>query len=248
MLQCSVTLTDTAMTPVIRISDEVFRKLQALSEPLVDTPNSVIERLLESATAAGPKGSTQPGAPAPRARQVTAAGGDSPGLFLAPASAENIAATISRGVRVSDIVGRLDAATAELLRRHVEGERFHCWAMTVSSRGTFDNMSVGDLVLFTPKGTGRFTYRATVAGKLESQTLGDLLWSVTPGKPWSLIYLLSDVRRVDIDKERLVAEFGYDRSFRVFGITRVQSERMRSALTRRGSLESVLRAATLAAA
>ena len=36
------------MMPVIRISDDVFRRLQNLATPLVDTPASVIERLLDS--------------------------------------------------------------------------------------------------------------------------------------------------------------------------------------------------------
>jgi hypothetical protein len=36
------------MMPVVRIPDEVFRRLQNLATPLVDTPASVIERLLDS--------------------------------------------------------------------------------------------------------------------------------------------------------------------------------------------------------
>jgi len=35
------------MMPVIRISDDLFRRLQKLATPLVDTPASVIERLLD---------------------------------------------------------------------------------------------------------------------------------------------------------------------------------------------------------
>ena len=35
------------MSPVIRISDSVFKKLQKLAEPFVDSPSSVIEKLLE---------------------------------------------------------------------------------------------------------------------------------------------------------------------------------------------------------
>jgi len=35
------------MTPVIRIPNDVFERLQALAIPLVDTPGSVIERLLD---------------------------------------------------------------------------------------------------------------------------------------------------------------------------------------------------------
>lgn len=36
------------MLPVIRISDSIFERLQALATPLVDTPATVIERLLDS--------------------------------------------------------------------------------------------------------------------------------------------------------------------------------------------------------
>jgi len=35
------------MTPVIRVPDDVFRRLQGVASPLVDTPASVIERLLD---------------------------------------------------------------------------------------------------------------------------------------------------------------------------------------------------------
>jgi hypothetical protein len=34
--------------PVIRVPDEVFRRLQRIATPLVDTPASVIEKLLDS--------------------------------------------------------------------------------------------------------------------------------------------------------------------------------------------------------
>jgi hypothetical protein len=74
-------------------------------------------------------------------------------------------------------------------------------------------MRQGDLVLCAPKATGRFTYRATVAGNLESRELTQLLWPVDPAHPWSLIYLLEDVQPISLSKERLVAEFAYDRLF-----------------------------------
>lgn len=35
------------MMPVIRVPDDVFRRLQRIATPLVDTPASVIERLLD---------------------------------------------------------------------------------------------------------------------------------------------------------------------------------------------------------
>ncbi len=234
------------MAPVIRISDEVFRKLQLLSEPLVDTPNSVIERLLADVPAATSGRTVTANTSALRAiRKPHEVGGTrSPGLFLAPASVENIRTTLSKAVPLSAVEKRIDAATLERLRAAIGTQRsFQCWAMSTSSRGTYDKMKVGDLVLFTPKGTGRFTYRAKVSGKIESQTLGDILWPITPNQPWSLIYLLEDVKQVDIRKDRLVAEFGYAHGFQVYGITRVTPERVASALSRRGSLENLLAAA-----
>ena len=51
--------------PTIRIDDEVFAGLKTLAEPLVDTPNSVIRRLLEASGTLKKK-------PAPPARLVPA--------------------------------------------------------------------------------------------------------------------------------------------------------------------------------
>jgi hypothetical protein len=85
-----------------------------------------------------------------------------------------------------------------------------------------------------------------VTGKLERRLLGHLLWPITPGASWALIYLLEEVRRIDISKEQLVCEFGYERSFPVYGITRVQNERVRLAVERRGSLDAALSAAAAA--
>jgi len=233
------------MAPVIRISDQVFRRLQQLSEPLVDTPSSVIERLLDqvstpSAALRPTRIQDQEGVPSAILRETA-----DPGLFLAPASPENLQTSVERAISLEDIRSRLDSPTLELLRKRLGGAKsFQCWAMTASSRGSFDKMRIGDIVLFTPRGTGRFTYRATVSSKFESQRLGDVLWQITPGKPWSLIYLLEGVRRTDLDKEHLVAELGYDRSFRVYGITRVEPARLSVAVARRGSLEAVLGAAS----
>src|ERR1051325_10982833 len=42
------------MMPVIRVPDDVFRRLQKLAQPLVDTPATVIERLLDLQERAAP--------------------------------------------------------------------------------------------------------------------------------------------------------------------------------------------------
>jgi hypothetical protein len=54
--------------PTVRIDDEVFEALKKLAEPLVDTPNSVIRRLLEAQGTLRKKPSKPvPKAPAPQA-------------------------------------------------------------------------------------------------------------------------------------------------------------------------------------
>lgn len=50
------------MSPVIRLPEDVFRRLQGVASPLVDTPASVIERLLdhyETSRAAAPTPSSR---------------------------------------------------------------------------------------------------------------------------------------------------------------------------------------------
>ena len=45
------------MSPVIRISESIYERLQELATPFVDTPASIIERLLDHYEAVkGPKG------------------------------------------------------------------------------------------------------------------------------------------------------------------------------------------------
>jgi hypothetical protein len=216
-----------------------------LGEPFVDTPSSVIEKLLDRAAAI-----EKPIARATVPVEVSVLSpaethtSDLPGVFLAPAIPENLLATVASRIALASLKGRLDGVTFDHLRGLLDGRtHFNCWAMTTASRGSFNKMRPGDIVLFSTTGTGRFTYRAIVRGKLESKLLGDLLWTITPREPWSLIYLLEEVRHIDLDKERLVSEFGYDRSFRVYGITRVQTERVRLAVERRGGLEAAFSAA-----
>ena len=90
------------MAPVIRVSEDVFRRLQSHGQPLVDTPSTVIERILDRIDAVGeaspattlPTSSSRTGTSAP-----TDLAPDRPvKLFLAPATGENARATLVRGV------------------------------------------------------------------------------------------------------------------------------------------------------
>jgi hypothetical protein len=103
-------------------------------------------------------------------------------------------------------------------------------------------MKSGDVVLFSLKNTGRFDYRGVVVGTVESPELGAAIWPSQPGLPWSLVYLLSDVRRLRVSKAALNSEFGYESGYRVPGIIRVNKDAVKRAMVRHGSLDALLAA------
>jgi hypothetical protein len=231
------------MAPVIRIPDELFRRLQTYGKPFVDTPATVIERILnllegkeEGATVAREEvgNASLAGHPDLAAERF-------PNLYLAPASGENLRATIERPVSLASLRGSLSRADTVAIDALLSGsDEFRCWAMTETRRAIYASMRPGDVVVFTEKGSGRFGYRARIVGKLESQQLGELLWPVVPGKPWKLIYFLDDVRRATISKARLLKELGFNPDFWVPGIIRVDSSKLRGAIERSGSIDQLL--------
>ena len=230
------------MAPVIRISDELFRRLQAYGRPLVDTPASVIERVLDAyesrdARQTVDKQPALPATPVRPAGRVSAL----PQLFLTPASGANLNATIANAASFRKIRSALSDSEAQRVVGILnERDDIRCWAMTESRRGVFSSMRTGDVVLFTEKGSGTFSYRAEVIGKTDSQRLGEALWSVVPGKPWNLIYFLRNVQRVSIPKAVLVSALGFSSAYWVPGILRVDEARLGSAIRRHGSLDAFL--------
>src|SRR4051812_5057453 len=67
------------MTPTIRIDDDVFEKLKEHAEPFVDTPNSVLRRILDLAPggATNEAEGTRSGARASGRRRVSASAASS---------------------------------------------------------------------------------------------------------------------------------------------------------------------------
>jgi hypothetical protein len=57
--------------PTIRVEDDVMEGLKKLAEPFVDTPSSVIRRLLEQNGVLAPKAGSEPKAPVPPARTLS---------------------------------------------------------------------------------------------------------------------------------------------------------------------------------
>jgi hypothetical protein len=231
------------VAPVIRISDDVFRRLQRLSEPLVDTPSSVIERVLEHFEKSQTRPTAQATLPRVMEQRQPEVAGDAPrfGLYLVPATKENLLISIRRPVSL-DIAKEVlaDGQFQSLAEAIAPAKEFRCWATTDANKAVFDSMRPGDLVLLTEKATGRFNYRARIRAKLVSEDLARRLWPVVPGLPWKFIYILDDLQPLNVRKDCLVTALGYESSFWVPGHIKVSPERLRAAIQQHGSFEKLV--------
>lgn len=143
-------------------------------------------------------------------------------LILAPAALENLEVSIISGVPRSEILSHLDDRARSDFEQFVPiGQNAQCWAMTETRRAVFRAIHPGDEVMFTTKGTGRFSYIGSVVGQIESEALGNHLWPVVGAKPWKLIYFLNNIEPISVDKTRFVERIGFSKSFQVPGVIRV---------------------------
>lgn len=224
----------TTMSKVIRISDKTFSRLQNLAEPLVDTPASVIDKLLDEYET----GLTQEKTNEPRKTYSSFFGKN---LFLVPADKSNIKLSIQKKVKTDNALKFLTPSEKEDLNSILKNDdSFNCWAMTESNRSTFESMNKGDFVLLSEKKTGKFNFIGSVKGKIESKSLGNNLWSFTPGKPWSLIYILDGVNSINIDKREMVKTLGYAENFWVPGVIKVQKENLENAVAQYGNFTAMI--------
>lgn len=232
------------MAPVVRISDDVFRRLQRISEPLVDTPSQVIDRILafyeRTATSQADAQRAEHVVPSTSVALQNADVATDTRLFIAPASEANLNRTVLSGIAVSSVESFLTPAQLSELRAALGTlSSFNCWALTESRRPVFDSMRMNDVVvLITPQTafTGRIQHR------LISERLGNHLWASQPRLPWKYIYLLSDIRERHIRKDMLSRALGYKETHAFPGVSRVRPEALRKALDAHGSIEALLQA------
>jgi hypothetical protein len=163
-------------------------------------------------------------------------------LFLVPASLENVKKTIASGVSINAAEQFLNSSQLESLKKVLGNKKtFNCWDMTESLRPVFESMEKDDTVLLTVKSTGSFNYVASIIHKLESERLGDYLWSYIPGRPWKLIYVLDRIIPIEINKGRLVSTLGYKHNDAVAGSRRVRDEYLNKILGEYGSIPHFLK-------
>ncbi|WP_457653116.1 hypothetical protein [Rhodocaloribacter sp.] len=239
------------MSKVIRISQQIFSRLQQLAEPLVDTPASVIERLLDfyqehkhkDEGKEKMKKETLKSSQSKSNEPTVTYNREERNLFLVPASEENIRETILKKVHLNEVQARLTPDQREYLSRILgDGDDFYCWAMTEGKRSEFEAMKKGDIVLMTVKNTGQFNFKGTVIGKIENEELGKLLWNFVPNDSWRLIYFIDKIEQISCDKETLVRAIGYKENFAVPGVIKVKPDFKNAILSEYGSIDSFIEA------
>src|SRR5690554_4411051 len=136
------------MSKVIRIPEFIFMRLQQYAEPLVDSPITVIERLLNFYEVHNHNNKNRnqmiikDSYPLVIEKKET-------NVFLAPASRDNIKRSITGSIDTALAKNHLSPQHLEGLLNSVNGEsKFHCWAMTENSRPYYREMKVGDKVVF----------------------------------------------------------------------------------------------------
>jgi len=160
-------------------------------------------------------------------------------LFLVPTTnpraRENFEQTVRRRVSLEDL-DRLSPASLKAARSLRGG----VWAWgTKPGRhdinvSTWSAMAPGDWVLFYFD--GMFPVCGRVVVPEHSEAVAKRLWGEDEGETWRYMYLLDEVRQVDIPRLALVERMGYKPNFYPRGFTRLR----RDFDAEFGSVESVL--------
>ncbi len=138
-------------------------------------------------------------------------------LLLVPATRENLEKSIEHQVDIGFAKKYLSDEFVKNTLRQSGNEGIRCWAVTKNKRTLFDNISNGDEVLLTEKGTGLFTHYGIIIGKTQNESFGRALWPISGDNPWEYIYFLANIQKIQLDKKKLVVQLGYQESFIVPG-------------------------------
>lgn len=159
-------------------------------------------------------------------------------IYLAPASQENIARSITGRVSTKLLQKYLSPRALDvILAEYKEGRGAPCWAMTRKREGLFRKLSLGQIVLFCTKASGLFEYSAEILFCYDcGPRFGQEVWGYQPSGEWELVYFLRDVRSIHISKKTLLTELGYSPNFELPGFIRVKEEMVRRLLSRHHSV------------
>lgn len=150
-------------------------------------------------------------------------------IFLLPATTENFNVSIRSSVRRELFERHLDAEITAKLKSHIgDVTRVNCWAFRRGPRSSslYKRMAPGDIVLFREKGSALMEYMAEVGFKVKSESLGRAIWPIQGSEPWENIFILCNVKKLNILFDRFKSLLGYDRDFVLEGPITVTPDRL----------------------
>jgi len=230
------------MNKNILIKNELYDKLKSLAEPFKDTPSSVIERIMDFYEKHHKSKVNEEKYHLHHDSDLyKPSTANKQNVYLAPASNENIKSTIRKAVSLNDVKRYFSEVEFLKISKALNGRtEFNCWAMTKAKKSIYNSMQKGDDVFLTIKNTGRFNYWGRILYKFYNKNMGDYIWGVVPGDPWEYIYLLENIKAININKEALVKSFGFKSNYAVYGLVKIKPNRMEKALNIYGSIESMV--------
>jgi hypothetical protein len=133
-------------------------------------------------------------------------------VILQPSNARNYALTVGNPVSFADYTDLIQPQLSALEARFPAGTA-PMWGLK-AGRGSnltqYRKVSVGDVMMFG--GGGRFFAAATVAYLMQNDRLADALWGSDPdGETWEYMYVLEDVRPLDVPYAEVNRIVGYAR-------------------------------------
>ncbi len=171
-------------------------------------------------------------------------------LYLSPATADNLAASIENPVpleRVKEHFGQKyhDELIDRLEVREGVPEDVYCWSMSSADGRAmpsgYEKMQEGDIVLLKRTGTpvtNTFDYLGQVIYKKPCREFGEEVWP--HGGDCRFVYFFTSINRVHIDKGKLFAAIGYVPTGPLPAQLRVAQDKLEGIYNRYGSLDAFL--------
>lgn len=147
------------------------------------------------------------------------------GLLLVPAARENLRKSIEAPVNIQFAQLYLPKELINEIMTKAGQEGIRCWAVSSKRQSIYNKIEEGNIVLFTEKGTGKFTHQAEVVTKTDNVIFGDALWPIKGDNPWKYIYFLKNIRHISIDKKDFVQSLGFSSKYIVPGTIKVDNEK-----------------------
>lgn len=144
-------------------------------------------------------------------------------IFLAPRSNEtaheNFLSTIEEGIDYVKIEHFLDEEGKSKLK---DQKKLYIWGNKESLKSRWDRMLEDDYVFFYRK--RELNYVGQLLYKTFNEELGKFLWPVVDDKPWSCVFMLKNLKQINIPIKTINKLAGYSENFIVQGFQQLNEK------------------------